>query len=116
MQGGLRVAGAVSMGNLPLHSWGWRDTTWQTVPEGCRQTPLVGSQGARGGGGPSTKTALLGFQKQLHVAPDGNPGSSGDTRWGSQPPGSSPWLRTFSGPPSTATCWGKSVPTTTTSL
>lgn len=52
MQGGLRVAGAVSMGNLPLHSWGWRDTTWQTVPEGCRQTPLGGSRGARGGRAP----------------------------------------------------------------
>lgn len=77
MQGGLRVAGAVSMGNLPLHSWGWRDTTWQTVPEGCRQTPLVGSQGARGGGGPVRRLPYWASRSSSMWLPTGIQGALG---------------------------------------
>lgn len=108
MQGGLRVAGAVSMGNLPLHSWGWRDAPGKQSQRAAGRHPSEGP-GEHAGGGPQYEDCPTGLPE---AAPCGSPGggSSGDTRWGSQPPGSGTWPRTFSGPPSSATRWGKSVP------
>lgn len=72
VQGGLKVSGAVSLGNVPPCLQGSPGGLQTDVP---RRVP-----GGTPGAGPRTQAALLGFQKQLHAAPQ-KEGALGHPEW-----------------------------------
>ena len=100
MQGGLKVAGAVSLRNVPCRL--------QRSPGGLQTDAPCGVPGSRRGRAPRHR--LPSWVSRISSRRLSRRRELWDTRSGSQPPGGSTWPGSaLPGPPSSATRKGKSV-------